>query len=310
VKQAVEKASAALGLPQRFHLTVAPDLVNPLASDDADYVASVLKDASDNGGLNGREYGTSLIDEEGEMLEAMLREGARKMQYEECSVGKTFKVYVVSDWRNVTQAHVKGLRTQDAAKQLAVALQEAQTGSETVQICEATVKAAGSLFVPGKKVSLFQDDADGQSKSPFGFGQENGLPSAVAELTDAVSGDRVEDVEVDETYSLDLQQFPAATPVTVKLVPRDGLAVMTLGTFTSKPSEDAGKAQTWNWTVGESVKPGAYYLEVVSGVMTTKMGGGMKGGLSGLTGLLGMMQKQTNVFAYTQAFEVVERKRR
>jgi len=310
VKQAVEKASAALGLPQRFHLTVAPDLVNPLALDDADYVASVRKDVSDNSGLNGKEYGTSLIDEEGELLEALLREGARKLQYEECSVSKTFKVYVVSDWRNVTQAHVKGLRTQDAAQQLASALQEAQTGSEMVQICEASVKAAGSLFVPGKKVSLFQDDADGQSKSPLGFGQENGLPSAVAELTDAVSGDRVEDVEVGETYSLDLQQFPVATPLTVKLVPRDGLAIMTLGMFASKPSDDADKAQTWNWTVGEGVKPGAYYLVVASGVMMTKKGGGMAGGLAGLTGLMGMMQKQSeDVFAYTQAFEVLERKK-
>ena len=295
VKQAVEKASAALGLPQRFHLTVVPNMVNPLALDDADYVANVLKDVSDNNGLNGKEIGTSFVDEEGELMEAQLREGARKLQYQECSVRKTFKVIMVSDWRNVTQAHVKGFRTQDATQQLMMALQDAQTGSETVQICEASVKAADSLFVPGRKASLLQDDADGQSKSSFGFGQDKGLLSAEAELTDAVSGGRVEDVEVGETYSLNLQHFPAATPLTVKLVPRDGLAVMTLDTFASKPSDDADEAQVWHWTVGENVRSGAYYLEVATPQILSRGGA--------LAGMVQMMDN--NKLAFTQAFEVV-----
>jgi hypothetical protein len=79
------------------------------------------------------------------------------------------------------------------------------------------------------------------------------------------------------------------------LVPRDGLVVMTLGTFTSKPSGDAGKAQTWNWTVGESVEPGAHYLEVATPQLPS--GGGA---------LAGMMQMLDNSkLAFTQAFEVL-----
>jgi len=295
VKQAVEKASASLGLPQRFHVTVAPNVINPLALDDADYVASVLEDVSDNGGLNRKEYGTSLVDEEEEVLVTQLREGARKLQYQECSVGKTFKVYMVSDWRNVTQAHVKGLKTQDATQQLMMALQEAQTGSETVQICEASVKAAGSLFVPGRKASLMQGDTDGLSKPFLGFGQEKGQHSAEAELRDTVSGGRVEDVHKGETYSLNLQHFPAATLLTVKLTPRDGLAMMTLGTFASKPSDDADAVQVWQWTVGDNVRPGAYYLEVATPQIPNRGGA--------LTGIVQMVDSSR--LAFTQAFEVV-----
>ena len=40
----------------------------------------------------------------------MAQEANTKTVFEECSVGKTFKVFLVSDWHNVTTANVKGLK--------------------------------------------------------------------------------------------------------------------------------------------------------------------------------------------------------
>lgn len=296
---AVEQASMALGLPQRYHLKVQPDTVNPLAFHNDEYVIATQTDSKENGGLNAGEYGTTLVDEEAELLEALLKEGERKMMYEECTLGKTFKFYLVSDWRNVTDAHMKAFKRQEGAKALGLALQDAQPVDERVQICEARVKTAVPLFVPGRKVSLFKDYAanDGKTSSLFALGQQDMLPLAVAELTDVATGNRVDDVQIGETYTLDLQHFPPSLPVTVKLVPRNGLAVMILGIFSSQPTNDV--AQAWNWTVSKAVAPGAYYLEVVG-----KKAGVFDGPLGGLTAL--MATTDISAFAYTQAFVVFE----
>ena len=90
-----------LDLPQRFLIRVAPELPNPLLLDNDDYVASILAD-----GASKSEAGATLSDEDLPLEDRPV--------YEACSQTKSFKVYLVSDWRNVTQANVQGLRSEDA----------------------------------------------------------------------------------------------------------------------------------------------------------------------------------------------------
>ena len=300
VGKAVESVSQSMNLPQRFHLKVAPEFTNPLLFDDADYLISVLADVDPETGLGSAggasEYGTSMVDEEAEWMAQM--EG--KEVFEECSQTKTFRVFVVSDWLNVTQAQVKGLKTDSASEALGQALQKEEGGN--VNICSMTVNKAASLFIPGKAISFLQDGA-----SPFALGDQ-GLPSAVAELVDTETGDRVEDVVIGHTYALDMQHFTPSTPLTVRLWPANGTA-LTVGAFQAKPTTDT-HTQTWNWTVPDVVRPGAYYLEVstppaatdAASAAASAVGASSAAGLASAAGMLNKMDD--NKFAYTQAFEV------
>ena len=72
----------------------------------------------------------------------MAQEANTKTVFEECSVGKTFKVFLVSDWHNVTTANVKGLKGEAAGKALAAALQE-EEGENGLQLCEVGIGLSG-----------------------------------------------------------------------------------------------------------------------------------------------------------------------
>lgn len=304
VEVGIKKAFVTLGITPRAHVRVQPDLVNPLNFDDEEYVKAVRRDTEQNGGLNAAEVGTTLRDEEGELLEEFLRAGDRNMVYEEC-LSKSFRVYVVSDWQNVTDTHIDKLKGAAGSGALTLALQDTQPADDGVKICEAFLKTARSMFIPGLKASSSKEEALEKGKSSIAdvLGAGKATSMAAAALTDSVTGARVDEVWIGKTYALEIENFAPATPLVVKLVPRDGDGPLTLDAFFLRDGE--GALTAWMWTVDETVETGAYFLQVTSEEASSRSSTIFEK-LSTLVGLKSGTPITASNFAYTQAFDVRE----
>jgi hypothetical protein len=256
----------------------------------------------------------------------------------ECSETKIFRVYLVSDYHNVTKANAKGFQTEEGRKALQQQLVPEESNDSS--LCNVTLLSAVSLFVPGRRASsLLSAGKNGADMNVNAAAASTQSPAApTAQLLALEGKERIEDVERGNSYTLEMAHFPPATPLTINLIPRKGKA-LTIGTYTYQATiEETNLApETWTWTVSKLIPPGAYFLEASSSssfpssssssAATTMAGVGNEGKpKSGVGGLFfsffGGNKKQqegeeeeekeeqgkggvTPVFAYTQAFEIV-----
>lgn len=317
VAAALREAIVNLGLSERWHLRVEPSWES---SKNVDPYLRLEGDAEMEESDATFDYGS--IDP------------AEVANQEACGRKESFKAYLVSDWKNVTDEISRKLKTSTGTKALTLALQKEVEHTAAVaanatdggndggmpaspSVCELVVYRTTSLYVPSTTLagsgatavtrlasapvtrrttastSAFHrvlsadglrfemeeaevEEDDEQVKALLSREASAALTLLIPDSTDPYAflrelPPRVDAVEIDETYSLVLSNFPGTfqmATLTVRAVPEKGEDVL-LAILPSQPHM-LTRQQVWSWRPRDSlgakqlVKGREYYLEVTS----------------------------------------------